>query len=40
MSLTGRANALTVLSDGKVGIGVDNPTEALTVSGNIQLTGG
>ncbi|NPA34839.1 MAG: hypothetical protein GXO48_07940, partial [Chlorobi bacterium] len=30
---------LIVLPDGKVGIGVSNPSEALDVSGNVQFTG-
>lgn len=34
-----RSNAMTVLKNGKVGIGVTNPTELLTVNGKLKLTG-
>ena len=33
-------NAMTVLADGKVGIGTTTPTNALTVSGDINVTAG
>ncbi|MEM9884557.1 MAG: tail fiber domain-containing protein [Bacteroidota bacterium] len=36
-SNTARSNALTILKSGKVGIGNDNPTEALVVNGDVQI---